>query len=66
MVNAMDLAFFNTTCINMCTAGSHQYFCLIMVVFGLLGIIICVLYVLIIEFSILKEARQLDAYLENS
>jgi hypothetical protein len=63
--NALDLALYNTSSKSSYSVGSHQYFCLIMIVLGILGIIICILYVVIIEIRILRESRSLNAYLEN-
>lgn len=66
VVNGMDLAIYNTTCMNDCdVAHQHQYLALIQLVFGICGIIVFALYVLIIEISILKESRTLNDYLEN-
>lgn len=66
VVNGMDLAIYNTTCMSDCdVAHQHQYLALIQLVFGICGIIVFALYVLIIEISILKESRTLNDYLEN-
>lgn len=66
VVNGMDLAIYNTSCMYDCDVShQHQYLGLIQLVFGICGIIVFALYVLIIEISILKEPRSLNSYLEN-
>lgn len=66
VVNAMALAIFNTSCVDKCITSLHEYFCLVMIVLGVLGCAVCVLYVGIIEYAIFREARKLDMYLVSS
>lgn len=66
VVNGMDLAIYNTSCIFDCDqTHQHQYLALIQLVFGICGIIVFALFVLIIEISILRESRKLNNYLVN-
>ena len=66
VVNGMDLAIYNTSCMIDCDiAHQHQYLALIQLVFGICGVLVFALFVLIVEISILKESRMLDAYLQN-
>jgi hypothetical protein len=64
-INAVDLALFTTSCFNNCIKGSHEYFCFIMIVLGIMGSVICTLYVGIIEYAIFKESRKLNVYYSN-
>lgn len=65
LVNALDMAMFNTNCMHACGIYSYQYLNLMMLVFGITGFLACLIFILMVEFLILKESRTLNIYLEN-
>ena len=65
ILNCFSLALYNTQCIN-CGVGSHQYLNLIVLIFGVLGLLVCAAFVFLIDFLILKEARTLNVYLNTA
>jgi hypothetical protein len=64
-VNIIDMALFNSACINACDRMSPQYLNLIMVVFGTVGSMTSVGVILLIEMRVMSESREINIYMEN-
>jgi len=65
IVNSIDMAMYNIVCMHACENASYQYLGLIMLVFGIVGCLSSILFILAIDFLVLKEVRALNAYLGN-
>jgi hypothetical protein len=66
IVNSIDMAMYNIVCIHACENTSYQYLALIILVFGIVGFLSSILFILAIDFLVLKEARALNAYLGST
>ena len=65
IVNIIDMSMFNVQCILACFRFSYQFLGLIQVIFGTIAILDFGVFVLGVDFFILKESRAINLYLEN-